>query len=203
MGGNVDIGAVEIQTGCSLVVTTADDSFDVADRETSLREAIVCANLTPGPNTISFNIPGAGVQTIDVGSTGFGPLPDITEAVIIDGYTQPGAAANTSALAFDATLLIEINGAGAGEIASGLVITSGGSTVRGLAINRFRSQRIGDQTFGGNAIVLDNLGGTRSKEMFWGRAPQAPPLPPTNRRAFWLTAPPATRSAEQHRRRVT
>ena len=158
LGGDVDMGAVELQTGCLTEVTTAADSFDAADGETSLREAIVCANLTAGPDSITFNIPGAGVQTINVGSTGLGPLPDITEAVTIDGYTQ-GGSPNTDPLAFNGQLLIEINGTDAGEIANGLEIRSGSSTVRGLVINRFRSQRIGDQTFGGNAIVLAGLGG--------------------------------------------
>ena len=152
-GGNVDIGAVELQTGCSTVVTTVADTFDVTDGEISLREAIVCANLTDGIDTIAFNIPGAGVHTINVGSTGFGQLPDITDPVIIDGYTQPGATLNTDPLAFNGNLLIEISGANAGITANGLSITSGGSTVRGLVINRFAGELIGDVFYGGNAIL--------------------------------------------------
>jgi uncharacterized repeat protein (TIGR01451 family) len=159
IGGDADIGAVELQTGCRKVVTTTADTFATGDGQTSLREAIVCANLTPGLDTISFNIPGAGVRTIRVGSEGLGPLPDITEAVIVDGYTQPGAAPNADPLAMNAVLLIEIDGSEAGEVANGLTIRSGGSTLGGLVIHSFRSQRIGDTTFGGNAIVLDGPGG--------------------------------------------
>jgi hypothetical protein len=49
------------------------------------------ANATPGADTINFAIPGTGVKTIKVGATGLGALPDITEQVTIDGYTQPGS----------------------------------------------------------------------------------------------------------------
>jgi hypothetical protein len=45
----------------------------------------------PGLDTINFNIPGSGVKTIAPAS----PLPTITDAVVIDGYSQPGASANT------------------------------------------------------------------------------------------------------------
>ncbi len=38
-------------------------------------------------DTIAFNIPGAGVHTI----TPLTGLPQITDPVIIDGYTQPGS----------------------------------------------------------------------------------------------------------------
>src|SRR5438552_11278231 len=54
----------------------------------SLRQAILDANATAnvgGPDQITFNIPGAGVHTISP-TTAFDP---ITQAVVIDGYTQP------------------------------------------------------------------------------------------------------------------
>src|SRR5260221_4562962 len=60
----------------------------------SLRQAILDANTNPGPDTIVFAIPGAGLHTIAPVSA----LPAITEAVLIDGYSQPGASANTLAL---------------------------------------------------------------------------------------------------------
>ena len=53
----------------------------------SLRDAIICANNSPGTDTIDFNIPGTGPHTIQPLSD----LPWITDPVIIDGYTQPGA----------------------------------------------------------------------------------------------------------------
>ena len=55
----------------------------------SLRQAILNANTKPGSDTITFDIPGAGVHTISPASL----LPTITEAATIDGTTQPGFAA--------------------------------------------------------------------------------------------------------------
>src|SRR5260370_37182780 len=55
----------------------------------SLRQAILDANQNPGPDLIDFNIPGSGVQTIAVGNTTGLPLPDITEPLALDGYSQP------------------------------------------------------------------------------------------------------------------
>ena len=58
----------------------------------SLRAAIQQANFHTGSDTINFNIPGVGPHTIQPNSA----LPVITEAVVIDGYTQLGANPNTN-----------------------------------------------------------------------------------------------------------
>src|SRR5262245_41057776 len=63
-----------------------NDLGDPADR--SLREAILTANAHPGLDTIAFAIPGTGPHTVQPASA----LPDIADAVIIDGTTQPGFA---------------------------------------------------------------------------------------------------------------
>src|SRR5437868_10229157 len=55
-------------------------------------------------------------------------LPDITEAVLIDGWTQPG---------FNGAPLIELT-ATPGLTADGLRITGGSTIIRGLVINGFR-----------------------------------------------------------------
>src|SRR5438876_296122 len=65
----------------SFVVTTTADAG-----AGSLRQAISDANAAPGVDDISFNIPGTGVQTINLAS----PLPTVTDVVTIDGTTQPG-----------------------------------------------------------------------------------------------------------------
>ncbi|HYP19592.1 MAG TPA: hypothetical protein VEY08_05910, partial [Chloroflexia bacterium] len=49
----------------------------------SLRQAILDANANPGADKITFNIPGGGVHRISPVT----PLPGISEAVTIDGYT--------------------------------------------------------------------------------------------------------------------
>ncbi|MBD1936451.1 hypothetical protein [Microcoleus sp. FACHB-68] len=54
----------------------------------SLRQAIIDADITAGTDTITFNIAGAGVQTI-VPATA---LPTITDAVVINATMQPGYA---------------------------------------------------------------------------------------------------------------
>lgn len=124
-----------------IVNSTADPGDGVCDAtECTLREAIVAANGNPGKDMIEFNLSGAGPHTIQPTSA----LPAITDPVVIDGYTQSGASANTNPaeLGSNAVLQIELDG----TIAStgppppsihGLIIGAGGSTVRGLVINRF------------------------------------------------------------------
>jgi hypothetical protein len=116
----------------------------------SLQAAINWANSNPGTDTISFNIPGSGPHTINLTSA----LPFITDSAIVDGTTQPG---------FSGTPIIELNGSSAGGSVSGLNITAGNSTVRGLAINRFagigiRLQNNGNNVVEGNYIGTDITG---------------------------------------------
>ena len=100
----------------------------------TLRAAIEEANATAGADTINFNIVdgGDGVKTISPTSE----LPAITEAVTIDGYTQPGASPNTLAKGTNANIMIELDGSFA-ESASGLEIEVDDVVVRGLAIGSF------------------------------------------------------------------
>jgi hypothetical protein len=111
----------------------------------SLRNMVTAADYSSSPLTISFNIPGAGVKTINLSS----PLPEITKPVIIDGTTQPGYAGAP---------LIELNGTGTGSNASGLVISAGSSTVRSLIINRFDGVGIFLTTNGSNMIIGNYIG---------------------------------------------
>src|SRR5262245_13616623 len=113
------------QAATFTVTSTADSGAG------TLRNAITLANNTAGADTIAFNISGPGVHSI----TPLTVLPTITEAVVIDGYSQGVASANTLAVGDNAVILIELNGNGAAF--PGLVITGGNTTVRGLAINRF------------------------------------------------------------------
>jgi CSLREA domain-containing protein len=120
----------------------------------TLREAITAANNNPGADTFTFNIAGTGVKTI----TPTTPLPTITETVTIDGYTQPGASANTLTVGDDAVLLIELNGISAG-VAVGLTLNSDDSVVRGLLINRFGFDGI-RAFFGTGNVIEGNFIGT-------------------------------------------
>ena len=114
------------------VTTTADSGPG------SLRQAITDANANAGADSIVFNIPGSGVQTI----APLTALPVITDTVTIDGYTQPGSSPNTLAVGDDAVLLIELSGANLGG--SALVVHppasvrdrrfGASSSIRGLGV---------------------------------------------------------------------
>jgi Calx-beta domain/Domain of unknown function (DUF4214) len=125
------------------VTTAADNGDNVNPTPGSLRQAIISANNTPGTDTITFSI-GLGAQTIAPLSS----LPIITDPAIIDGTTQPG---------FNGTPIIELKGTSAGAGSVGLQINAGGSTVRGLVINRF-STGVFMATNGNNVIVGNYIG---------------------------------------------
>ncbi|HXI93985.1 MAG TPA: hypothetical protein VNO24_28695, partial [Blastocatellia bacterium] len=132
-------GTGKTHASTTFTVTNTNDSGTG-----SLRQAILDANATGGSDTINFNISGSGVHTIIPATN----LPPITEGVFIDGYSQPGASANTQANSDDAVLLIEINGATVGNNGNGLVLLAGASvsTIRGLVIDNGWSAAIFIQT---------------------------------------------------------
>src|SRR5437588_2023962 len=103
--------------GASFVVTNTADSG-----AGSLRQAILDANASPGPDTISFAIPGAGTHTIALLSA----LPFVSDPAVIDATTQPG---------FAGMPLIELDGSSAGANANGLDVLAD-NAIRGLVINR-------------------------------------------------------------------
>lgn len=108
----------------------------------SLRQAIEDSNATPTEDDlINFAIPGAGARTINLQSA----LPAITDTVTIDGWTQPG---------FTNSPLIVLDGDQAGA-ASGLVVSSSDTVVRGLVIQRFEQNGI-FVTSGTNVVVEGN-----------------------------------------------
>src|SRR5262249_12288529 len=104
----------------------------------SLSQAILDSNAaTSGSNTIDFDIPGVGVQTIALLS----PLPAITNPVLIDGFSQPG---------YGGTPLIELPGSRAGT-AAGRTYPGSGVTARGLDVSGFA---------GGAGILLTGTAAT-------------------------------------------
>ncbi len=116
-----------------------------ADGKISLREAIIAANTTAGLDTITFNISGAGPHTISLAAA----LPEITQAVIIDGWSEPD---------FAGTPIIQLDGTATGIGADGLSISGGGSTVRGLIFSGFDDRGISITGGGGNTIVGNWVG---------------------------------------------
>jgi parallel beta-helix repeat protein len=111
----------------------------------SLRQSILSANATPAADTILFNIPGSGIHTI----APFSALPAIVSPVTIDGGTER----------------IEISGASAPDGTDALRVTAGGTTIRSIAINRFRAAIFGG---GGNAIIFQGGGGNAVYGCFIG-----------------------------------
>jgi hypothetical protein len=128
-----------------IVTTTADNGNNNTPTPGSLRDAINRANSNPGLDTIAFAIPGAGVHTVSPSTA----LQTITSPVVIDATTQPS---------FTGSPVIELNGSSAGASANGLLITAGGSTVRGLAINRFGQCGVFLSGGGGNVLAGNYIG---------------------------------------------
>ncbi len=159
-----------------VVVDTTSDSYDSVvtsgtvtisglgisrggDNRISLREAIYATNNTANvggtPDKIVFAIPAAlsgGVHTINVGATA---LPTISQALIIDGTSEPD---------FAGTPVIELSGNGAAGVKGlELIAGSSGSTIKGLIVNRFGGtgieiQNSNNHVIQGNWIGLDATG---------------------------------------------
>ncbi len=138
------------------VVTTTADLSDGLPAPGSLREAIELANANPGPDLIRFAIAGSnGPQTITIDDR----LPDITDPVTIDGYSQPGSKPNTQVplTGDNAVLNIAIDGSNAGITSNvdGLTLDTDGCVVRGLAIDNFLGSAI--VVLGNNNVVAGNF----------------------------------------------
>jgi trimeric autotransporter adhesin len=125
-----------------------------ADGFISLREAVVAANNTAngagGADRIYFNIAGGGPHVINLTSA----LPSITQALIIDGSSEPDYLANTP--------VVRIDGASAGAGVNGISVTAGGSssTIRGLTITRFTADGINVASGANNVTIAGNWIGT-------------------------------------------
>jgi len=160
------------------VNSTGDGAID--DGQCTLREAITAASANaasgvgsgecvagdplPTVDAIAFAIGGGGVHTIQPATV----LPDITEAVTIDGYTQAGAMPNTLAIGDNAVIKIEMDGSLLGVFNYVLRVTGSGSTVRGLVFNRAADANIyigpttptDDTVIEGNFFNTDPTGAT-------------------------------------------
>lgn len=129
----------------------------------SLRQAMEAANATPIEvgepiHNIVFNIAGGGVHSIQPLSA----LPPVTNRVVIDGYTQPGASAITRLRGTDAVLRIEIDGSWAGFSHGFAFGAPGSSRIAGLVINRFAGSAIlvgrGSVSIEGNYVGTNAAG---------------------------------------------
>jgi VCBS repeat-containing protein len=123
-----------------------------SDGVISLREAILAANATvndvSGLDEIWFDIAGAD-HTISLTTA----LPNITDAVIIDGFSEP-------AYMPGGQLIVEIDGSGAGAMQAGLVLSGGSSTIQGLVINNIAGDGILINATAAGSRIVGNFIGT-------------------------------------------
>lgn len=121
-----------------------DNICDDGSGNCTLRAAIQEANATTGAQTIKFNITGTADFT-NGGQNGYtiqptSALPDITDTVVIDGYSQPGSQPNTAIAPqpLNGRLLVELDGSLASS-STGFKFTnnSDNSEIKGLVINNF------------------------------------------------------------------
>ncbi|NBR04923.1 MAG: hypothetical protein EBT92_04045 [Planctomycetes bacterium] len=113
------------------VVNTSDSGTG------SLRQAILDANLSTGPDIINFAIVGGtgAIHTITPTSA----LPLITDQVAIDGTTQSLYTANTLLVGAgnNAAIKIQLDGSNLNNGEVGLYLNSSGSSVKGLSLVNF------------------------------------------------------------------
>jgi len=146
--------------------SSVDDSFLQTVTNTndsgvgSLRSAISGAN-AHGSGLISFAIgSGCGPHVIKLDS----PLPSIAVPLIVNGYTQTGAAVNDLDMGTDATfcVILESNDA---SVTKGLQIGTGAGDgvslfVRGLAFSGFSESAIALGSGSGSVIEGNRFGGS-------------------------------------------
>ena len=140
------------RTPATFVVTTTQDNGDnTAPTPGSLREAILKANAAAGTDTITFAIPGAGVQTISPPTA----LPGITDPVVIDGTTQAG---------YSGTPVVQLSGTAAtGSEVDGLdLLNHSGSQIKGLTIGGFQAAGVRISGGGQHLLVGDYIGVTQN-----------------------------------------
>src|SRR5438093_2002094 len=132
--------------GAIFTVTTTGDSGPG-----SLRQAVLDGDAGAGRDRIAFSRAGAAPHTIALLSS-----RQIDDPVVIDATTEPGLA--------DAPVVEHI-GTSMDPPDSALLITSGGSTVRGLAIGGFTAAIVINGGRSGNVIAGDYIGTDASGEV--------------------------------------
>lgn len=174
-GGPTDSAQSDAPQAAAALTFTVNSTADAGDSNVgdgicasssgcTLRAAIQEANRNFGPDTIRFNIPGTGVQTIQLSSR----LPSIWDGsggTVIDGYSQPGAQANTDGRVSNAKIMVQIRGNGPSAF-DAMLIQSGSNRIQGLAI--FNARR-GIWIYGSGAknnFIVGNFLGTNAAGTF-------------------------------------
>lgn len=138
-----------------------DSDVNTVGSQCTLRAALEEAQHQPGPNAITFLIPGAGPFVIAPSS----PYPELTQPVSIDATTQPGYAGSP---------LITVWGTYTTN-SYGFKLSGGTSLIRGLAVVDFKEQigitnsgGVGNNRITGNwiGILASGVPGTKSRQQF-------------------------------------
>ena len=123
----------------------------------SLRQAVLDANAAAGADSIAFAIAGNGPHTIALQ----GSALSVTGALLIDGYSQAGAQANTRTPqqgGLDASLRIVLVPAGTSPASSAIFVGATELTLRGLVIAGFGQS---------GAVVVNNASAIARIEGCW------------------------------------
>ena len=136
--------------GGTLTVTTVAEGNDANPGDLlcatlggvcTLRAAIQEANALAGPQSIYFNLPGSGIHSMSITS---GPLPAITDTLMLDGSTQPNCSVPC----------IVLSGAVVGGSNTGLALNSNMNTITGFIITSWGFDGI--EVNGDNNIIEKN-----------------------------------------------
>ncbi len=142
----IDLGAYESAVDSltpQLVTKTTDDNT-----VGTLRSAITAANANGDATTISFGVSGTCPHIITLSAL----LPNITTDVTINGYTEPGSAANSDSSGYDGSICIVVRG----NLDHALRVTgSGRLTVKGIEFEGFTNAAV-RLSAGSNSQVVGN-----------------------------------------------
>lgn len=134
----------------------ADEACTAAANDCTLAGAIKLANSQAGPDVIAFDVPGAPstVHTITLNQ----PLPALSEAVHIDGYTQGDASPNTQASGgLDHVIRVVIDGSVLTPLVSpdsvAFELAASGIIISGLSLVEFEDTLLVE---GNGALIVGN-----------------------------------------------
>jgi hypothetical protein len=162
VGGIPDRGAYEssvVPPGPFILTVTSGTDSGAG----SLREVIGQANASPGLNLVQFDLSTCNFQ-IQLTS----PLPDITDDVIIDGYSQPGSSFNTLDNGNDSVICTSVVPQPGTDVPWAFRVPPGSAarlTVRGLRFGGFDD---GGGLLGEAAIFLQGGSGHRIQGNHFG-----------------------------------
>ena len=148
----VEVIVVGTTSSATFTVTNTNDDPGAG----SLRWAIIQANQSAGRDCIEFDIGGLAPHVIQPTS----PLPELTEEVEINGYSQPGSAPATDVS--PAILSIVLDGSSSSGHLGLLSIDPGASAceIKGLVINNYDRNGIFIESGADGNVIAGNYIGT-------------------------------------------